>query len=93
MRRSKIRSKSGPKTKWRPTFKAIKFEMPPERARLVSYDFLRKDGIVTPTYSDASMTRWIYKKGNKFYTIIVDGVIIGSYTASDWREGRAIRLK
>ncbi len=91
--RRRIRSKPGPKKKWKPAFKAVKFEMPPERAKLVSYDFLREDGTVTPTPNDASMTRWVYKKGNELYTIIIEGVVIAGYTASDWRKDEAIRIK
>jgi len=85
---SRIRSKPGPRKKWGPVLRAVKFEMPPERARLVSYNFLKEDGTIASTRADAAMTRWVYKKGSKLYTIIVEHVVIARYTPSDWREGR-----
>ena len=95
-KRSRVRCKSGPKKLGvrGPTFRALKFELPPKGARLVSHDYLRRNGAVasSPRDPDACMTRWIYKKGDKFYTIIVDGIVLGRFSASDWREGRAIRV-
>lgn len=66
-----------------PRFKVIKFEMPPERARQISYEFVGKN---------KSNTQWIYKKGNRMYTIIVEGRH-EQFTAGDWRKGTALQLK
>jgi len=72
----------------------LKFELPPKGAKLVSHDFLRKNGTVasSPKDPDACITRWIYKKGDKFYIIIVEGIAHGRYSASDWREDRALQI-
>ena len=95
-RKSRVRSRPGPRRLGvkGPILRALKFEMPPKGARLVGHDFLRKDGTVatSPADPDACMTRWIYKKGDKFYTIIVDGIVLGRFSASDWREGRAVKI-
>ena len=64
-------------------FKAIKFEMPPERARQISYDFVGKN---------KENTRWIYKKNDKTYTIIVEGRH-EQFAAGDWRKGDTLQLK
>ena len=64
-------------------FKAIKFEMPPERSRQISYGFVGKN---------KENTQWIYKKNDKTYTIIVEGRH-EQFAAGDWRKGNALQLK
>jgi len=82
--KSRIRSKPGPKRTYRSLFKAIKFEMPPKGARVIEYGFIGKD---------KNLTQWVYKKGDKTYTIIVEGHVMGEYTAGDWKGRNAPRIE
>lgn len=78
-------SKPGPRRRFQSKyrFKAFEFEMPPERARQISYEFVGKN---------KENTQWVYKKNNKTYTIIVEGRH-EQFAAGDWRKGNAVQMK
>lgn len=78
-----LRRSRGPMKFKEPKFKVIKFEMPPERARQIHYEFVGKN---------KENTKYIYKKNDKTYTIIVEGRH-EQFAAGDWRKGNALQLK
>ena len=73
----------GPMKFKEPKYKALRFEMPPERARQISYGFIGRN---------KDKTQWIYKKNKKTYVIIVEGRH-EQFAAGDWRRGNAVQMK